>query len=314
MFRPLLASICIVVSALPGLAAARDGEKKFVRMQYVPREVKIKLNLVRVGQPDYGDMEVEIKLNHFLQGFKEHFDLTFEQFLELRHNDPLDPKIQEVIRSPKFEDFMSDKPIEVIRDPYGYLHAFDGHHLLVSLLKLEFDEFTGVLHEDFYVPPNRRSRVDMDARVKEFEEYMVAGEAEGLVRLKTRTGRKISLSDLPRNPLDMVDNPFRSLVWMLKKADVFVNRREAMQEFVWADLLYRKFRSRGWNLNFKTKHEFSIAIGRAIQVLSTLTNEEKATLTGFQDHIPSDDKPRRLREFRDTVVGDCEILMSEFHL
>jgi hypothetical protein len=288
--------------ASPLLGHAKITDRTAVK----PRTVRLKLSLLMPGQPDAGLKEVRIKLNHFLKDF----NVSLEEFLNRRHMDPADPKVQEVIKSVEFSRFMSKRNVQVIRDPMGRFRIFDGHHLALSLQLLETDEVDADLHEDFYVAPNRRSRVNMDERMEEYRAYMIRNK---LVRLVNEFGREIDFEDLPGTPREMRNNPFRSLAWILKKAGVFTDLDQPMQEFEYAGLLMKEFRKHNWRLNFDSDHEFMVALRRALAVLGELDEETRSRLPGYIN-LPSPKKRRRFHDYRERILDDCETLLTEFEI
>jgi hypothetical protein len=294
--------VFIAAFAWPTLGHAKINDRISVK----PRTVRLKLNLLMPGQPDAGLKEVRIKLNHFLKGF----NITLEEFLNRRHMDPADPKVQEVIKSVEFSRFMSKRNIQVIRDPMGSFRIFDGHHLALSLQLLEIDEVDVDLHEDFYVPPNRQARVNMDERIEEYRSYMIRNK---LVRLVNEFGREIDFEDLPGTPLEMRNNPFRSLAWLLKKAGVFTDLDQPMQEFEYAGLLRKEFGRHNWRRNFESDHEFMVALRRSLAVLGELDEETKNRLPGYIN-LPSSKKRNRFDDHRQRILGDCETLLTEFEI
>lgn len=298
---PLLFAL-LAVFAWPSPGLAKTNERITVK----PRTIRLKLSLLTPGQPDAGLKEVRVKLNHFLKSF----NVTLEEFLERRHADPADAKVQEVIKSVEFSRFMSKRNVQVIRDPLGRFQIFDGHHLALSLQMLETEEVDVDLHEDFYVAPNRRARVNMEERMAEYRAYMIRNK---LVRLVNEFGHDIDFAELPGTPLDMRNNPFRSLAWLLKKAGVFKDLDQPMQEFEYAELLQKAFMRHKWRSNFDSDREFMIALRRALTVLGDLDEESRARLPGYID-LPPLKKRRRFHEYKDRVLDDCETLLSAFEI
>ncbi|MEL4383009.1 ParB/Srx family N-terminal domain-containing protein, partial [Shewanella algae] len=81
-----------------------------------------------------------------------------------------------------------------------------------------------------------------------------------MIRLEDQMGRKITFEDLPLNVDDMVDNPFRSLAWLLKKAKTYKDLDVPFQEFAWASFLRTEFAKHRWPLNFRSDQQYMSAV------------------------------------------------------
>jgi hypothetical protein len=134
-----------------------------------------------------------------------------------------------------------------------------------------------------------------------------------LVRLVNEFGREIDFEDLPATPQGMRNNPFRSLAWLLKKAGVFTDLDQPMQEFEYAALLRKEFDRHNWRRNFESDHEFMVALRRSLAVLGGLDEETKNRLPGYIT-LPSSKKRNRFDDHSQRVLDDCETLLTEFEI
>ncbi len=295
--RGFLCIIFFLLCALP--AGAKSG-----RREVTPRLIHLKLKSLGYGQPDAGHKEIEIKLNHFLKDF----DLSLAQFLKLRHQDPANEQVQNVLSSVHYDRFLSKRNIQVVRDPLGKFQIFDGHHLAQSLRLLEVEDIDVELHEDFWIPEGARSRRTLKSRIDNYRTYMIENS---LVRLVNRRGRKIDFDDLQDGKTALQNNPFRSLAWILKKSSVYEDLDTPLQEFVWSDFLQKEFRKRHWLEDFHTDKAFLKAAHRALTVLSSTSPDILAKLPGYIE-LPK--KVKKLRDKKEEILDRCERLLSSYEI
>jgi hypothetical protein len=258
--------------------------------------VYAKISDLRPGQSEFGRKEVEIKLNHFLS----HFGLDLPAYRRLRRDSPNGKKMKEILSSAHFENFLSVRSIEVIRDPMGEFHIIDGHHLALALRKLDVEWTEVEVYKDFLPESTKLTPNELTAAMKKFDAYM---KENHFVRLVDADGKALSLSELPDTVDGLTNDPFRALAWLLKKAGLYNDKNIPFQEFEWAAFLRAGFIERGWKTEFSSDEEFMTAVNRALEI---------ADESGGDAHdLPGgDDMPSKLKPVRKA----CEQLLTNFSL
>lgn len=268
-----------------------------------PRLVRLKIANFVYGQPEIGWKEVTIKLNHFLR----EFGLTLDEFRRLREINPVHPAVQDALFSDGFQKFLSSRNMQLVRAPNGEFFTFNGNHLRTTLQILQVEEGIAFLHEDFWIPDSE-AETSLSERMAQFKAYMVKNN---LVRLVDRYGNNYELDELPRHPEDLLDNPFRSLTWILKKAHVFNELEIPFQEFEWSDFLQAQFQERGWRDDFKTDEEFMEAVDGALTILFEEKRSAYKKLSGYRSF------PKKRSKFEQRsrrVLDRCARLLYDFNL
>jgi len=150
--------------------------------------------------------------------------------------------IEEEEQAGTLDDYLWERRGEAVIGPGQTLFLIDGHHLLRALRE------SG--RKWFWVDVVKNYE---DLSWKAFWAKMKGG-ARGkkpMVYLRDGKNRPKSVSKLPRDILDLEDDPYRSLAWMVRKSGGYDDIDEPFQEFQWARFFRRHIRfdpddSEGW--------------------------------------------------------------------
>jgi hypothetical protein len=115
-------------------------------------------------------------------------------------------------------------PIMTVRGPGGQLFITDHHHGARAWLLAGFkDGICSTRPETFSNIP---------------ETFWSQLRARNLIHLETADGRAIEPGDLPKSLDQLPDDPYRTLAYLLRKADGFCRglmEKKEFAEFIWAD-------------------------------------------------------------------------------
>ncbi len=142
------------------------------------------------------------------------------------------------------------KPVLVVKG----LHRFfvvDGHHTLSAIVTAcKPRELDLSLRADFS---------DLGSET----EFWAQMEADGLIYPR-RLGVTVSPLDFPRDLLHLVDDPFRSIAWIIRKMGAFNDLNQPYQEFFIADFLRERMA-----FSPASYHEYETACLRAFELMRT---------------------------------------------
>ncbi len=132
-------------------------------------------------------------------------------------------KIKEM--SPEKRDsYLAKHPVSIVVAPGGEIFIVNGHHLAKALLELNEEDIEAVVVQNM-------SQLDET----NFEKEMLKNH---WTWLEDENGMPKTFSELPRHLGDLKDDPYRSLAWLVRKADGYTKLdTEPWQDFLWADFL-----------------------------------------------------------------------------
>lgn len=155
-----------------------------------------------------------------------------------------------------FDRFLRDRPGFVIRGPSGQMYLTDGHHFARALQEFGLREMYIEVKKDW-----------SDKTPGEFWDKM---REKQKVYLK-KFGREITTAELPRRIVDLEDDAYRSLAWLLKQRGVYEKTDAPFQEFVYADYLRDKL-----TIDFSTPE----ALERTVDLATEWVHKGKNELPG----------------------------------
>ena len=123
----------------------------------------------------------------------------------------------------KAANYLNTHRIPVILGPDARHYIIDRHHLTLAL------HSEGVRE----VPVS----IVADMRKFDFGEFWTTLETRGLIYPFDDEGRRRPYDDMPTSVDDLIDDPFRSLAWAVKRAGGYAKDRSPFSEFRWADFL-----------------------------------------------------------------------------
>jgi hypothetical protein len=191
-------------------------------------------------------------------------------------------------------DDLKNHPIQVVRGLGGDLFVIDHHHGARAWIEANH-------------PTGTCQILDPDPPLStEPEKFWAELEARGWVRLADENGKPINPDALPKTLQKLPDDPYRTLAWMLRKADGFCRARMTpspppFAEFRWADWMRGKSElpfdkvaaatnPELWNLKKKDRVTRQKEVLDA--ALAASKSPEAATLPGYRgDEDPSSECP-----------------------
>ena len=157
----------------------------------------------------------------------------------------VDFKMQELraraTRLEALERYLKGRPLPAVRGPDGRMYLTDHHHMGLALMRLaeEWDA------SDRFAAANPFRQCAFQL-VKDWSEHLDMSMAQFFARLEAQQlchpfdghGRRVGT--IPRSLLDLVDDPYRSLAGLARKAGAYTKVDVAFTEFRWADFLRDK--------------------------------------------------------------------------
>jgi hypothetical protein len=114
-------------------------------------------------------------------------------------------------------------PIPVVAAPDGNFYMIDHHHQALAAYEAGRENAYYVLHTDY-------------SKLKDMDEFWSRMKLKHWVREFDHLGRPIKIpGGLPRTILGMLDDPYRSLAWFVRKLGGYKKTAVEFAEFVWAD-------------------------------------------------------------------------------
>lgn len=166
-------------------------------------------------------------------------------------------RILKGLKGKKRAEYLKKNRIAVVIGPGGEVFIVDGHHRSRAALL----EGVGTMRADVMDDLSELSP-------KKFWKKM---EKRGWVRFRDQNGFELGPDDLPRKVAGLVDDPYRSLAWVMLKSDAIDKTKIPFAEYEWADY----FRARITNLK-----DWDGAVKEAIR-LATLSYT-----SGLPGHVP----------------------------
>ncbi len=160
------------------------------------------------------------------------------------------------------------KPAMVVKGLHRYF-VVDGHHTLSAILTAtEPRELDLALRADL-------------SDISDEERFWARMAEEGFMHGRG-LGKPVSPHDFPDRLLHLVDDPFRSIAWLIRKMGAFDDLKQPYQEFRIADFLRE-------HMVFEpvAYHEYETACLRAFELMRSETAmnwAEEHSLPGFKAH------------------------------
>jgi hypothetical protein len=148
--------------------------------------------------------------------------------------------------------------IPVVVGPKERHYIIDHHHLALALMEEGLKEL-------FVLPVAHLDKLAT-------ESFWTFLDNRGWMHPFDAKGRRRPYDEIPRSLRDMVDDPFRSLAGALRRAGGFAKDTTPFSEFLWADFLRRRIKTR------RVDNDFSAALRDAVKLAKS---REAAYLPGW---------------------------------
>ncbi len=158
----------------------------------------------------------------------------------------------------KAASYLSSHSIPVILGPGNRYYIIDRHHL------------TRALHDEGVSEVPASVVADMSAL--RFDEFWIALESRRCTHPLDHEGRRRSYNDMPKTVFDLIDDPWRSLAWALKRVGGYAKGKAPFSEFRWADFLRSRIARE------TVEHDFASALALAI---GSVHGREATNLPGW---------------------------------
>jgi hypothetical protein len=127
-------------------------------------------------------------------------------------------------KTEKEKKHLAADPIKVVRGPGGNFFVTDHHHGALAWL------MAGI--------SSAICSFDVDALSTDPNEFWVRLQERHKVRLADKNGVAITPDSLPKTLMELPDDPYRTLAWMVRKSGGFCRQlmdHKEFAEFLWAD-------------------------------------------------------------------------------
>lgn len=191
------------------------------------------------------------------------------------------------------EKYLKGHPIPAVLGPDGRMYLTDHHHMGLALIRVaqEWDEDDKPAAKNpfraccFQIIKDMSDRVDISMR-----QFFLMMEAHNRCHPYDGSGKR--LEKLPQYLSELVDDPYRSLAGLARKAGAYDKVDVPFTEFKWADFLRTKV-----SQSLITEEHIAVAIQQAV----ALANDASASkLPGFRGIRPVQDLPT-LDEIRERI-------------
>jgi len=150
--------------------------------------------------------------------------------------------------SKKIGKFLGDHMIPVILGPKGRPYIIDHHHLALALHKEGVEDILITVVSDL-------SALDSDA-------FWVVLDHHSWVHPYDARGQRQAFHKIPKSITDLEDDPFRSLAGELRRAGGFAKDTTPFSEFLWADFLRRRMKSKLLEKSFQNALKQALALAK----------------------------------------------------
>lgn len=151
--------------------------------------------------------------------------------------------------STKGGEFLGKHLIPVVLGPKGRHYIIDHHHLTRALHEEGLKQLAVTVIANL-------SKLDPDAfwTFMDNRNWMHPFDAEG---------RRRQYRDLPKSVSEMVDDPFRSLAGVLRRAGGYAKDTTPFSEFLWADFLRRRLKRKAVEADFERAVEKALELAKS---------------------------------------------------
>jgi hypothetical protein len=130
----------------------------------------------------------------------------------------------------KGSEYLGKHMIPVVWGPKNRAYILDHHHLCMALLQEEVEE---ILVEAI-----------LDLRALKVREFWTFMDNRAWCHPYDETGERRSFKEIPSKVADLKDDPYRSLAGELRRSGGYAKESTPFSEFIWADFLRRRVKSK----------------------------------------------------------------------
>lgn len=149
----------------------------------------------------------------------------------------------------KRDRFLGRHMMPVLRGPKDRLYIIDHHHLSRALHEEGVKEVLVVAVADL--------------RGLSTDEFWTFVDNRGWLHPFDKKGRRRPVEDLPSSVAGLEDDPYRSLAGELRRIGGFAKDTTPFSEFLWADFLRRRIKTRIVEKDFRRALEQALELGRS---------------------------------------------------
>ena len=151
----------------------------------------------------------------------------------------------------KIGKYLGGHMIPVVWGPKERYYIVDHHHLALALHK------EGMEHV--------LVTVISDLRQLELDAFWVFLDHHGWVYPYDVNGRRRDFSDIPKSVTGLKDDPFRSLAGELRRAGGFAKDTTPFSEFLWADFLRQRLKTKVVQMDFEAALEKGLRLAKSTE-------------------------------------------------
>jgi len=145
--------------------------------------------------------------------------------------------------------FLGEHMIPVLLGPKERRYVIDHHHLARALIE---EGVSDVL-----------TTVVADLRHLKRDEFWTYVDNKSWCHPYDASGERRPFSDIPNRIADLADDPFRSLAGELRRAGGYAKDTAPFAEFIWADFLRRRIKTRSVVDSFETALARALVLARS---------------------------------------------------
>jgi hypothetical protein len=175
-------------------------------------------------------------------------------------------KVEKAFKKGKLDKYYKKKMAPAVLGPNKLIYILDRHHTSLAIYESSISEDKKALFVDVTHDWSKLSRTEFSNKMKEFE----------FVRLKDEHHNVREFSDLPTHISHLIDDPYRSLAWLVRKEGGFEKVDIPYLEFIWGDF----FKSKGIVLNSSNVQEIKRNLKRALKLAKSVEAEH---LPGYKN-------------------------------
>ena len=147
--------------------------------------------------------------------------------------------------------FLGSHMIPVVLGPKDRHYVIDHHHLARALIEESVKDVLVTVVATL-------DRLEADA-------FWIVLDNRGWMHPFDAAGQRRHYSDIPRSIEDLIDDPYRSLAGALRRAGGYSKETTPFSEFLWADFLRRRIKTRAVTKDFEAALTEALRLAKSIE-------------------------------------------------